>query len=241
VPDPSIHQANRPVHRVIVVNTGPMDSLALFDLDNTLLDREKAFALWVDRFIDTNGLDRDAAEVIDRADADGFAPRDAFFDEIKRELDIATAIDQLLEAYHVEYPSLFSADPGMVEGIRLLRASGFKVGVVTNGPASQWAKLEATGITDEFDAVCISALVGSWKPDSAIFNEAARLCEVPLSGWMVGDSAEADIGGGSNAGLKTIWMARGRKWTSDGIPPDHVVDSIPQAVSVILEANQRRP
>ena len=51
---------------------------------------------------------------------------------------------------------------------------------------------------------------------------------------MVGDSAEADIGGGSNAGLKTIWMARGRDWPSDDFVPDHIVDSIPQAVDVIL-------
>ncbi len=54
---------------------------------------------------------------------------------------------------------------------------------------------------------------------------------------MVGDSAEADIRGGANAGLKTIWIARGRKWTSNEFVPDHVVDSIPEAVSVILESD----
>jgi len=78
------------------------------------------------------------------------------------------------------------------------------VGVVTNGPPSQWDKLEATRTVDEFDAVCISAVVGSWKPDIGIFREAARACGVPLEGWMVGASAEADIVGGAGAGLRTI-------------------------------------
>ncbi len=213
-----------------------MEPLALFDLDNTLLDRERAFALWTDGFIRTHGLHPDAAAVITRADADGFAPRDAFFAEVKGELGIGTDTGELLEAYAVEYPARYTADPAMIGSVRRLRASGCKVGVVTNGPPSQWAKFEAAGIVDEFDAVCISALVGSWKPDLAIFREAARLCRVPLEGWMVGDSAEADIGGGANAGLTTIWMSRGRTWTTEGLRPDHVVDTIPQAVDVILGA-----
>lgn len=60
----------------------------------------------------------------------------------------------------------------------------------------------------------------------AFVREAARICNVPLTGWIVGDSAESDIVGGTNAGLKTIWMARRRKWTSRHATPDHIVDSI---------------
>jgi len=29
---------------------------------------------------------------------------------------------------------------------------------------------------------------------------------------VVGDPAEADIGGGKGAGLRTVWMRRGRDW-----------------------------
>ncbi len=159
-----------------------MDTLALFDLDNTLLDREKAFALWAGSFIAANGLDDGALVVIDRADADGFAPREEFFTALRRELTITTEVDELLADYYVEYPSNYSAEPEIIEAVRSLRASGFKVGVVTNGPPSQWAKFEAAGIANEFDAVCISAVVGSWKPDMEIFAEAARICDVPLEG-----------------------------------------------------------
>jgi putative hydrolase of the HAD superfamily len=219
-----------------IVNNEMVDSLALFDLDNTLLDREKAFALWATGFVASNGLDHHARAVIDRADADGIAPRDEFFSELRRELGVATEINELVAEYYSEYPSNFSVEPETIEGIRLLRSSGFKVAVVTNGPASQWHKLEAAGIENEFDAVCISAVVGSWKPDLPIFTKAAQVCDVALEGWMVGDSAQADIVGGANAGLRTIWMARGRVWTLDGLSPDHIVDSIPQAIDVILKS-----
>ena len=217
-----------------VFHNGVVTLLALFDLDNTLLDRENAFGLWADRFIASHGLGQGARAMIDRADVDGATPRDEFFARIRQELNITTEVDELVADYRVVYPSLYSAEPEMIKGVRLLRSSGFKVGVVTNGPPSQQAKLEAAGVAVEFDAVCISGMVGSRKPDIAIFREAARVCNLPLDGWMVGDSAEADIVGGGNAGLKTIWMARGRDWPSDDFVPDHIVDSIPQAVDVIL-------
>lgn len=213
-----------------------VDSLALFDLDNTLLDREKAFALWTSEFMASNGLDGGARAVIARADGDGIAPREDFFSELRRELGVTTAIDELVADYYLEYPSKFSVEPETIDGIRLLRASGFKVGVVTNGPPSQWSKLEAAGIATEFDAVCISAVVGSWKPDLAIFRKAAQVCNVALEGWMVGDSGQSDIVGGANAGLRTIWMARGRNWTLNDLTPDHIVDSIPEAIDVILKS-----
>ncbi len=223
--------------RLIIVNNELVDALALFDLDNTLLNRQRAFVLWASGFMAANNLDDDALAIIVRADADGAAPREDFFSELRRELGVTTQVDHLLADYYRQYPSKFSVQPATIEGIRLLRASGFKVGVVTNGPPSQWSKLEAVGMENEFDAVCISAVVGSWKPDLSIFRAAARACNVALEGWMVGDSPEADIVGGANAGLKTIWMARGRNWTLDGLMPDHIVDSIFQAIEVILKSD----
>jgi putative hydrolase of the HAD superfamily len=114
------------------------------------------------------------------------------------------------------------------------------IGVVTNGQSFQRAKLEATGLVDEVDAICISALVGAWKPDAAIFEEAARMCGVPLTGWMVGDSVAADMAGGRRAGLRTIWMARNRTWDSREPAPDAIASTIPQAVEVILRSDPPR-
>jgi putative hydrolase of the HAD superfamily len=221
-----------------VIDTGHVALLALFDLDNTLLDREKAFALWADNFIDARGLGKSALPSIHRADNDGFNPRAQFFSELRSELGITDSVDELLADYYVEYPFSYSVEPEVIDVVRSLRAAGFKVGVLTNGPPSQWAKFEAAGIEDEFDAVCISSVVGTRKPDVAIFQAAATICDLPLAGWMVGDSPEADVGGGITAGLRTIWMSRGREWGGFDYSPDFTVASIPEAAELILHAGQ---
>ena len=71
---------------------------------------------------------------------------------------------------------------------------------------------------------------------------------------MVGDSAAADMAGGRAAGIRTIWLRRGRTWAEavlqpdpwaaqrdlandplpDGWEPDHQVDSVPEAAAIIL-------
>jgi putative hydrolase of the HAD superfamily len=221
-----------------VSNTLCMAGLALFDLDNTLLDRAAAFAAWAQQFIAENDLPPNAWTVVELADADGSKPRELFFDEIREVLDVTTDTKDLLTRYNVDYPACFTLDVETVDAVRRLRQNGWMVGVVTNGPPSQWAKFEATNIVDEFDAICISAIVGAWKPDAAIFEEAARICGLPLAGWMVGDSASSDIEGGRRVGLQTIWMARGRSWDPSEVAPDAIAGSIPEAVEIILGSDR---
>lgn len=206
----------------------------MFDLDNTLLDREKAFALWAKQFVAVFRLGEDALPIIEQADGDGYEPREQFFAQLRRDFNLTNSIDELLADYYVEYPSKYTAESEVVEAVRSLRAAGFKVGVVTNGPPSQWAKFEAAGIEGEFDAVCISSVIGAHKPDLAIFEEAAKLCGLPLDGWMIGDSPDADIAGGVKAGLRTIWMSRGREWIDFNHSPEFSVSSIPEAAEIIL-------
>jgi putative hydrolase of the HAD superfamily len=211
--------------------------LVLFDLDNTLLDREAAFATWARNFVTKNELPPSSWPIIVAMDEDGFKPRDEFFSEVRVKFEIVTSSDDLLNTYRVDYPACYSVDDETVRSIRKLRANGWKVGVVTNGPPTQSAKLEATELTHEFDAICISSLVGSRKPNIEIFQEAARICAVPLEGWMVGDSAGADIAGGKRAGLRTIWIARGRIWDERDEEPDAVAATVSAAAAHILDTD----
>jgi len=64
------------------------------------------------------------------------------------------------------------------------------------------------------------------------------MCASRLEGWMVGDSATADISGGQAVGLRTVWMARGRKWDEAMPPPDFIVESISDAVAIILNCGE---
>ena len=80
-------------------------------------------------------------------------------------------------------------------------------------PWDPGGQIRSAGLDEVLDAWCISGLEGVAKPDRLIFEEAAKRCGAPLEGWMVGDTPEIDVLGGNAAGLRTIWMARGRPWS----------------------------
>jgi putative hydrolase of the HAD superfamily len=208
--------------------------VALFDLDNTLLDREAAFARWARTFCDAHQLPGDAHAWLVTADEDGWRPREEVFTGVRSRYGVDVPVEDLVHAYHRDYPDEFDFPDDSRDALRRLRSAGWKVAVVTNGPWSQERKLEVTRLGEEVDAVCVSALVDSWKPDPGIFEEAARRCGVALEGWMVGDSGSADIRGGQGVGLRTIWFHRGRTWDLGGPEPDAQVSDVPGAVSIIL-------
>jgi putative hydrolase of the HAD superfamily len=114
--------------------------------------------------------------------------------------------DELFEAYRaekrrgVERLRLFD---DAVPTLRTLRASGLRVGLLTNGPSTlQRHKLEVTRLEPELDAIAISEEIDAWKPGGDAFHRAAELlgCS-PAETAMVGDSPVYDIEGALAAGL----------------------------------------
>jgi len=156
------------------------------------------------------------------------------FAGVRSRYDVDDSVEDLVTANHRDYPATFVFPSDSRNALRRLRSAGWKVAGVTNAPQLQERKLEVTGLTAEIDAVCVSALADSWKPDPGILEEAARRCGVGLNGWMVGDSGPADIRGGHGVGLRTIWSHRGRTWDLSGQEPDAQVGDVPAAVRVIL-------
>ena len=218
-----------------------MDRLALFDVDNTLLDRQAAFEHWGADFLVAYDIASSEFSTLSSIDNDGVTPRDAFFAQVKERFGIATSLEQLLEDYHRAYASYYPAPLETIQALRKLRAGGWKLGVVTNGPPSQLTKLDAAHLTSEFDVVCVSAIVGIQKPNVGIFEDAARRCGVDLRGWMVGDTPGTDIEGGWRAGLRTIWITRGRTWAETEYKPDANAQSVPEAIAIILAAEDTDP
>jgi len=214
--------------------------VAMFDLDNTLLDREAAFARWARSFCAARGLPDDAHAWLVAADDDGFRPREEVFAGVRSRYAVGESVEELVHAYHRDYPTSFVFPVDSRNALRRLRSAGWKVAVVTNGLRFQERKLSVTQLGDEVDAVCISGLVDSWKPDRGIFEEAAHRCGVDLEGWMVGDSGPADIRGGQGVGLRTIWIHRGRTWDLGGPEPDVQVSDVPAAVRIILGEDAAR-
>ncbi|HTT90068.1 MAG TPA: HAD family hydrolase [Acidimicrobiales bacterium] len=210
--------------------------LVLFDLDNTLADREAAFSRWAQAFAAQHGLDEAGVKWLTREDEDGLRSRQDFFAVTKAYFRLPYAVEELVCAYRHDYTSCYHRDDVSIAVVTRLRRLGLKVAVVTNGEPTQADKVRLIGIAGIVDAVCISSLVGARKPARAIFAEAARRCAVPLSGWMVGDSPEADIRGACEAGLTSIWLDRGRTWPLNDVRPDFSVASISGAADIIARS-----
>jgi HAD superfamily hydrolase (TIGR01549 family) len=214
----------------------------LFDLDNTLIDRQLAFMKWASSFAKGSGLGADAVEFLCEADEDGFATREALFEAARERLRLTEPVDDLIVRYRTEYPQMFQPDPAVLAALRRLRLHRFRIGVVTNGPVTQNEKLARTGLSSLVDGVCISEEFGVEKPDPRIFAEAIRRCcgdEVPREGgWMVGDTVQSDIAGARTIGLRSIWMARGRTWAHADFVPDAIASDVPDAAELILRMSK---
>ncbi|MEU4548296.1 HAD family hydrolase [Nonomuraea dietziae] len=93
-------------------------------------------------------------------------------------------------------PYLVRCYPGVSEALVELRATGWRVGIVTNGMAdNQLGKLQQTGLADAVNGYAVSGAEGIRKPESQLFHIAAERCGTNLAEgvWMVGDNLIADL------------------------------------------------
>jgi putative hydrolase of the HAD superfamily len=212
------------------------ERVALFDLDDTLIDRDAAYRRWAVWFAAERELDGEAVDFLCQADNHGYAARPDVFTAVRDRFRLVDEVASLVADYRATVLSFFEPEPEVQQALRLLRAEGWQVGVVTNGPAMQFDKIARAGLEDLVDAVCASELLGVAKPDPAIFEEALRRISpgaVPEVVWMVGDSAANDVGGGRTMGFRTVWVERGRQWELADFAPDHAVADVPAAVDVL--------
>ncbi|WP_200208379.1 HAD family hydrolase [Micromonospora coerulea] len=214
-----------------------MQRLALFDLDNTLVDRSEAFRRWAVEFCTERQLPDDALAWLIATDQDGFVPRDWFFGEVKQRFSLTASVVDTWAQYRRRMPELVSCRREVLASLTLLRDDGWTVAIVTNGQAdNQLGKIRRTGLDQCVDAWAVSGELGIRKPAREIFEAAARGCGLDLSGggWAIGDSPFLDVEGGRAAGLATVWVSRGKDWPAQLAPPDRTVSDVVAAVRVLL-------
>lgn len=218
---------------------GGVSRLVFFDLDGTLADRQSALSDAVTGLSHSHALSPDAEqwlrmELADRANASDFAVlRDAF--------DLNVSAADLWKEYVDLMAAAVTCRPEVLDGLARLRAAAWTIGVITNGASDiQRAKLAGAGLAPLVDgAVASGDLEEVRKPDRRLFELAAARCGANLEdgGWMIGDNPTGDIGGGHQAGLRTIWL-RGRPWP-DGMPAaHHVVDDVTDAITILLNERE---
>lgn len=213
-----------------------MTPFAFLDLDNTLVDQTRALRTWAEHFVTERELDPAAVDylAVKSSTAENWTEYAAGF---KRHFNLPDSVERLVRDVVDTYPNFFVLEAEVEAGLRLLRAEGWKLGIVTNGATTmQSAKIDRVGLRELVDGVFISEAEGVRKPERLIFERAADRLGVQLgrrTGWMVGDNLEADIAGGIGAGLRTVWLPHDRSLDVADPQPDHLCDSMADALKLL--------
>lgn len=98
--------------------------------------------------------------------------------------------------------------PHTFEILDYLREKKYDLHLITNGfEKTQWSKLQNSGLDQYFTHVITSEGSNSLKPKKEIFDYAMNKAGANVSqSIMIGDNQDADIQGGMNAGMDTIFV-----------------------------------
>ena len=193
--------------------------LLLLDLDNTLVDRDAAFARWAEQFVAEHNGGTDVLDWLLSIDGHGYTHRAVLADGLLERLELTTSRDELVQTLLHDYAPFVRCYDGIPERLRQLHDDGHTLVLLTNGSvAQQTQKLAVTGLDAFLDRVVISEAVGAKKPTAEIFDAATAHVSPGRTGWMVGDHVEADMVGGRAAGLRTGWVSHGRTWPNTNPP-----------------------
>ncbi|QJY47995.1 haloacid dehalogenase type II [Pseudonocardia broussonetiae] len=116
----------------------------------------------------------------------------------------------------------------VVDGVRALRAAGFRLATLSNG-ATEVAEtlLSRAGIREHFDRVLSVEDAGVWKPAPGSYAYAARELGVDRSELVLVAVHPWDVDGAARAGCGSAYLDRtARPYPAHLRRPDHVVTSV---------------
>jgi HAD superfamily hydrolase (TIGR01509 family) len=120
--------------------------------------------------------------------------------------DIAAAAQIMEDVFLSEGLEVY---PDVVVALQMLTGWGYKMGVVSNWPATLESTLQEVGLRKYFSSIVASGTVGYAKPHPSIFRIAMdRLGVDPHHALYVGDSVEHDVGGAQAAGMNVVLLDR---------------------------------
>ncbi len=196
-----------------------MIKAVLFDFDETLQDRTEAFEGYMDTFFADFCPEISPDEIIKRKEDmrttgnGGYVNRVEWYNLLIRmwNWQDAPSASKLAEHYDTKFGDHNVIFPNSPILLKRLKAMGYIVGVITNGPSIlQNHKMDTSGLRPYCDIVVVSGDVGVHKPDPALFVYTADKLGLKCDECVyVGDHPVNDIQGALEAGMKAIRMNYG--------------------------------
>lgn len=215
--------------------------VVLFDLDNTLLDFDKAEAIALSKTLREFGLEP-TEKILRRYNEinkrhwemleDGILTRAQVlvgrYEQLFNEFGIA--VDGASAAKKYEYN--LSIGHHFMDGAEKLLDElygKYDMYIVSNGTAIvQEGRLKSSGIGRYFKNIFISEHIGHDKPSKLFFEK----CFAEIEGFdpehtvIIGDSLTSDIRGGLNAGIITCWFNPKGVPGREDINPHYVISNL---------------
>ena len=219
----------------------------IFDLDDTLLDRASTVAAYLEGqrrrlgAIDPALPEADYLRCFIQLDELSIDDRHAIFASLH---PLPAPVDDLAEDFREHAWSNSLPFPDAMESLVMLRACGYRLGVITNGPDEiQSRKIVSLGLPSLVDTILVSGREGARKPDPAIFHLAASRLGVSVSRCLfVGDNPEADVAGAHAAGMSSAWRRGFFTWPEGVVdPPMYVIDGLAELVGVLVAGGGKEP
>jgi len=213
----------------------------LFDLDHTLLDFDAAEDVALSHLLKEEGVEDIQAYKGYYVPMNKALWKDLEEKKITKQELVNTRFAKLFAYFGIEKDGAYLAEryqfflskqgqifPGVEDLLKKLIHQGYELYAATNGiTAIQTGRLAQSGIAPFFKEIFISEQLHTQKPDAAFYEKiGARISNFDKHHvLMIGDSLTADIQGGNNAGIDTIWYNPHHLENKTQAQPTYVVDS----------------
>ena len=221
----------------------------LFDLDHTLLDFDTAEDIALTQLLKEEGV-----EDI-RAYKDYYVPmnkalwKDLEEKKITKQELVNTRFSKLFSHFGIEKDGVYLAEhyqfylaqqgqvfSGAMELLDNLIDRGYELYAATNGITTiQTGRMAHSGLAPYFNHIFISEQLQTQKPDALFYEKIGQ----EIAGFdkekalMIGDSLTADIQGGNNAGIDTIWYNPNHMKNNTNTQPTYEVHSYQEILEIL--------
>ena len=220
-----------------------MTEFLFLDLDDTILDFQKAEHIALGKTLAAFGLDPTEQvcarysqinkahwERLERNELTREQVLTGRFHVLFHEMGIAVDPAAVAKCYEDNLSIGHYFLPGAEEALAAL-SQKYKLYLASNGTAKvQAGRLASANISHYFEKIFISQEIGANKPAAAYFD--ACFAQIPgfdrSRAMIVGDSLTSDILGGQNAGIATCWVNPDHKPMREGIRVDYEIEALSQ-------------
>jgi len=184
----------------------------VFDLDNTLILRDKAMLRCIESVFEIQ-LNEAQKKAIEQRDDRGHSDRIIFCEWLRSFLILSPDVDTIWQSIrsNIGYFVRFNKD---TETVLSSLQKDYELILLTNGGTeNQQRKIKQTELEHFFqkERIFISESIGYSKPNPKAFEVVEKLFDEGTQFYMIGDHWEKDILGAINFGWRAIYLSPKKK------------------------------